>query len=548
MRPGSLEELLLGQGPLLKYAQPQRPSIMSRSARQIFLERPKARRLRAKDGDKWLNSGGKVGGMVHWIDSSNGIRKRYVRVVPQDGTESQVGAEYFRVAGNDEHQNADLSSVAFVVEPQGITSRVRRDKQQFEGKGGEISSDSDEGERGMKASALTAGSSVAASSASILRPTSLDACVQVKASRRQSKFISFLGDRAGARGSSVEIELGAVVKQGRGVVLKSRQGDFAEWHRRQAEEPPLDEGDVVGFHAAGEISRKTTGATMLGVVSRSAVVEGSAPPQDERHLFDTVAHVGVVPVKVLRPKVTIGCETSICALQPGPVAGDALVPSGRNDGTAIIMDPTDLVNSSGADTRKIAVVLDSEEWKIKSGTGETQLVSSLVVSPVETQRVGATRKTLRRFWRAVFGLAGLAVLLSLYAILLNTQTPLPSSPNAAGRDSVRCSGNLLQDLIAVSLPGCTNAPEANYTTADWRQSSSCIFHDAALMGLPGLQRLALLRQKDWPSCRCLWSCKLSPSYETCCNAGRIASLGIKHDMCGEEEAPPWPLLRPPTLE
>eukprot|EP01047_Picozoa_sp_COSAG01_P037876 COSAG01_NODE_3038_length_6684_cov_114.904480_5_plen_102_part_00 len=70
---------------------------------------------------------------------------------------------------------------------------------------------------------------------------------------------------------SVQTELGAIVQQGTGVTLESAQGDFAEWHRRCEGEPPLEEGDVIGFDGQGLISRRTAGATMLGVISRKAV-------------------------------------------------------------------------------------------------------------------------------------------------------------------------------------------------------------------------------------------------------------------------------------
>lgn len=100
------------------------------------------------------------------------------------------------------------------------------------------------------------------------------------------------------------IELGTVEKGACGVTLSSTQGDFAEWHRRVSTEPPFHEGDVIGFTARGEITRhcSTSAKMLLGVVSRKAVVEGSAPSIAERDLYDTVAYCGVVPVRVV-PRV-----------------------------------------------------------------------------------------------------------------------------------------------------------------------------------------------------------------------------------------------------
>eukprot|EP01047_Picozoa_sp_COSAG01_P023879 COSAG01_NODE_1456_length_10254_cov_12.591630_5_plen_202_part_00 len=105
---------------------------------------------------------------------------------------------------------------------------------------------------------------------------------------------------------------------GQGVKLESRQGDFAEWHRRMAGEPPFLEGEVVGFDSQGRLSRRTAGARMLGIISRSAVVEGSAPPPGDRASYDTVAYAGLVPVRTVkgqgggRKGAAAACEASPC--------------------------------------------------------------------------------------------------------------------------------------------------------------------------------------------------------------------------------------------
>ena len=111
---------------------------------------------------------------------------------------------------------------------------------------------------------------------------------------RTGRFISFRE----ASDTGPDRELGAFQRAGNGVKLVSSQGDFAEWHRRKEGEAPFESGDVVGFHN-GVISRVIhPRATMLGVVSRMAVIEGSLPPEGVRHLYDTVAYTGVVPVKL----------------------------------------------------------------------------------------------------------------------------------------------------------------------------------------------------------------------------------------------------------
>lgn len=120
------------------------------------------------------------------------------------------------------------------------------------------------------------------------------------------------------------VELGAIEQHGHGVQLRSRSGDFAECHPREEGEAPFEEGDVVGFivkeRGAMCITRVTTGAKMVGVISRRAIVQGKTPLPAEQHLYDTVAYMGQVPVKV-RGSVS---------------SGTFVVPSGRHDGTAVV--------------------------------------------------------------------------------------------------------------------------------------------------------------------------------------------------------------------
>lgn len=544
----TINELLLGRGPLFQHAGTLRPPQLSRvNTRQIFLERPKVRRARTEGCDKWRNSGGKKGGLLFWFNHSSGIRKCYVRIEPLDGTEPFFGAEFFRVARIEEQLVPDQTAAVFIVDGnQGTHAKKKRVRQK------RLSKQKTKTQP-VKAESPADAVSLKQESTNpepVQSRMALDACVKVRATKNQSKFISFVTESETDAGANpMEIELGAVVKQGRGVKLQSRKGDFAEWHRRRDDEPPFEEGDVVGFDAAGMISRKTKGAAMLGVVSRQAVVEGSLPPQAQRHLFDTVAHVGVVPVKVVRPSPPMGCKQSPCALQPGPGSGDVLIPSGRNDGTAVVADLDDHTTGGSIDCRKIAVVLNSEEWKVGRGTGESQLVSSIIVSPVATQRADGTRAALRSFQRVVFALLMLAILLSLSAILFRPRQSQASLASTQTDRASRCFGNhLLRTLIELSLPNCSNAPEQhveyNTTNPGHCPSASCILHDAALMGLPHLQQLSLTRQPQWPFCRCEWSCKRVD----CCNAGILASANRPHMLCGSVQAPPWPLLRPPTLE
>jgi hypothetical protein len=180
------------------------------------------------------------------------------------------------------------------------------------------------------------------------------------------------------------------VREGNGVKLVSTQGDFAEWHRRKEGEAPFEGGDVVGFHN-GAISRVIhPRAPMLGVVSRMAVVEGSLPPKEVRHLYDTVAYTGVVPVKL--------------SMEPPPkeedfYTGAVLRPSGYNDGTAILVPREKLVQEAeqrgtytGAAAGRVGVLLGTVDGGTELVTspvvpgvrGGYKLVTALVVGPTET--------------------------------------------------------------------------------------------------------------------------------------------------------------------
>ena len=91
---------------------------------------------------------------------------------------------------------------------------------------------------------------------------------------------------------------GEIAQRRSGAVLRSRNGDFAEWRRREPAEAPFEEGDVVGINEAGRLTRRTIGLSQVGVVSRVAMVEGSVPALHELAAFDMVAYAGHVPVKL----------------------------------------------------------------------------------------------------------------------------------------------------------------------------------------------------------------------------------------------------------
>ena len=107
-----------------------------------------------------------------------------------------------------------------------------------------------------------------------------------------------------------------------GIMMQSKAGDIAEWHELEDGEGDLGEGDIVAV-VDGRVSRAgTAGARVLGVVSRKAMIEGSAvslPSDGSGGRRETIAYAGRVPVNVR-----------------GPVhEGDRITPSGLEDGTGM---------------------------------------------------------------------------------------------------------------------------------------------------------------------------------------------------------------------
>ena len=82
-----------------------------------------------------------------------------------------------------------------------------------------------------------------------------------------------------------------------GVSYSSGAGDYAEWIPKQAADLKLFPGDVVGI-IDGKVSRTTQGADYVMVVTSAPIVVGNMPPEGQEHLYEKVAFMGQVPVKV----------------------------------------------------------------------------------------------------------------------------------------------------------------------------------------------------------------------------------------------------------
>ena len=110
-----------------------------------------------------------------------------------------------------------------------------------------------------------------------------------------------------------------------GVTYGSKGADYAEWLPKLNPTDRFQMGQIIGVHG-GKISLKTEGAEQIMAISRAPVVVGNVPPESEKDDYATVGFMGQLPV-VVRGKVK---------------AGDYIIPSGLEDGTAAAVSPEDL--------------------------------------------------------------------------------------------------------------------------------------------------------------------------------------------------------------
>ncbi len=117
--------------------------------------------------------------------------------------------------------------------------------------------------------------------------------------------------------------LGAIEGNGSGgVTYKSGSADFAEYLPRLNRDEVIEAGDIVALFA-GKISKSTENADQVLVVSTAPLALGNDPGHCRAHLYEKVAFLGQVPVKV-KGKVN---------------AGDFIVASGHNNGIGYAVAP-----------------------------------------------------------------------------------------------------------------------------------------------------------------------------------------------------------------
>ena len=110
-----------------------------------------------------------------------------------------------------------------------------------------------------------------------------------------------------------------------GVTYGSKGADYAEYLEKENPTDDMRFGEVVGVKN-GKISRNTAGADAIMVISHKPIVLGNTPPTGRENEYEKVGFMGQVHTIV---------RGSVCA-------GDYIVASRKNDGTAVAITETEL--------------------------------------------------------------------------------------------------------------------------------------------------------------------------------------------------------------
>ena len=139
---------------------------------------------------------------------------------------------------------------------------------------------------------------------------------------------------------------------GGGITWVSHGSDVAEYMPRLKVEERIEPGDIVGLFG-GKISKMTSRAEQVLAVSTAPLVLGGAPGNQKEHLYEKVAFLGQVPIRVRGPVRT----------------GDYIIPSGRNDGTGLAVSPERLTPELASQVVGRSVQNSSEDGiKLVKGT------------------------------------------------------------------------------------------------------------------------------------------------------------------------------------
>jgi hypothetical protein len=143
-------------------------------------------------------------------------------------------------------------------------------------------------------------------------------------------------------------------EQSIGVAFESGSADYAEWLKKYDEDEFLSFGDVVGVRG-GLISKSFVNAENYMIVSQNPLISGAMPQKGEEYLFERIAFMGQVPVKVIG-KVN---------------KGDYILPTGKGDGLAIAVAPDQMKIN---DYQRIIGVA----WEISNGDKLVSYINTAV--------------------------------------------------------------------------------------------------------------------------------------------------------------------------
>ena len=110
-----------------------------------------------------------------------------------------------------------------------------------------------------------------------------------------------------------------------GVSFTSGGADYAEYLLRAEYCRDIIPAEIVGV-SGGQVSLITDGAAPVMVVSSNPILTGNMPQPDQISLYERVAFMGQVPVRV------VGAVSE----------GDYILPSGNNDGLGVAVCPEDM--------------------------------------------------------------------------------------------------------------------------------------------------------------------------------------------------------------
>lgn len=139
-----------------------------------------------------------------------------------------------------------------------------------------------------------------------------------------------------------------------GVTYQSGSADYAEWLERKDAGEVMSAGDIVGV-SGGKITKNTGIAEQYLVISTKPAILGNMPMDGNDDLFEKVAFMGQIPVKVRGQVLT----------------GDYILPSGLNDGTGIAVSPQRIKPEQYGKIVGIA-------WSAASGDGKISMVNMAI--------------------------------------------------------------------------------------------------------------------------------------------------------------------------